>query len=76
MKILIHPFEQVTGRVGWDGEDVDYVWGAEAVAMGKHWDEWDESPSWDMQLDRLEGRLVKIAEKRLGHDVRLAPEYI
>jgi hypothetical protein len=76
MKILIQPFEQVGGWIGWDGLGVAYVWGSTAVALGEHWNNYNDSDEWDEELDRLEGELIKVAEARLGQTVRLAPEYI
>ena len=76
MRILIQPFEQVGGWIGWDGLGVEFVWGDTAVALGEHWNNYNDSDEWDEELDRLEGELIKVAEARLGQTVRLAPEYI
>ena len=76
MKIFIHPFEQVTGFVGWDGLGVGYVWGSAAVALGKHHDNYNDSAEWAETLDTLEAELIEVASASMGHDVRLAPEYI
>ena len=76
MKILIHPFEQVTGRIGWDGEEVDYVWGADAVFLGRHHENYNDTGRWQEQLDTLEANLIEVASAATGQTVRLAPEYI
>jgi hypothetical protein len=76
MKIYIQPFEQVGGWIGWDGEGKTYVWGEAAVALGKHFDNYNDSSEWQERLDTLEAELMEVAAAATGHDVRLAPEYI
>ncbi len=79
LRILIQPFEQRNGDIGWDGEGADYLWGALAVALGRHYDnydDYDDSDECSETLDGLEENLVELASETLGHSVGLAPEYI
>lgn len=78
MRVLIQPFEQVNGGIGWEGAAVAYVWGKLAVELGEHFDGYNDSEDWEEGLEAIEERLLELASETLGteHHITLAPEYI
>jgi len=75
-KRLIHPFAHRGGGWGWEGTAVQYVWGGNALALGRHFDADTDAEDWDSVLEKLEVALVQSASGTLGYMVGLVPEYI
>ena len=75
-KIYIHPFRQAGGRCEWDGDGARYVWGSHALALGRHFDNYNESDEWSSELGKLENELIEVATAERGYAVGLIAEYI